>query len=71
MSSAKWWTLQNFIAWLKSFVCNKHRRGPRTDPWGIPQFMAARSDEDPFIVTYWCHLDRYDLNESFETLRIP
>ena len=26
--SAKWWTLQNFIAWLRSFVYNENRRGP-------------------------------------------
>ena len=28
VSSAKWWTLQNFIAWLRSFIYNKNRRGP-------------------------------------------
>ena len=34
VSSRKWWTLQNFIAWLWLFIYNKNRRGPRTDPWG-------------------------------------
>ena len=29
MSSAKWWTLQNFIAWFRSFIYNKNRRSPR------------------------------------------
>ena len=43
MSSAKWWTLQNFIAWFRSFIYNKHRRGPRTDPWGTPQFIAENA----------------------------
>ena len=52
VSSAKWWTLQNFIVWLKSFICNTIRRGPKTDPWGIPQFIAARPDSYPFIDTY-------------------
>ena len=32
VSSAKWWTMQNFIAVCKSFVYSKNRRGPRTDP---------------------------------------
>ena len=26
VSSAKWWTLQNFIAWLRSFIYNINRR---------------------------------------------
>ena len=26
VSSAKWCTLQNFIAWLRSFICSKNRR---------------------------------------------
>ena len=31
---------------------NKNRRGPRTDPLGTPQFIAARPDSYPFIDTY-------------------
>ena len=31
VSSAKWCILQNFIAWLRSFIYSKNRRGPRTD----------------------------------------
>ena len=27
VSSAKWWTLQNSIAWFRSFICNKNRMG--------------------------------------------
>ena len=53
--SAKWWTLQNFIAWLRSFIYKK-KRGPRTDPWGTPQIIAARSNSYPFIdilITIW------------------
>ena len=53
LSSAKWWTLQNVIAWLRSSIYNKNRRGHRTDPWGIPQFIAARPDWYPFTDTYW------------------
>ena len=46
VSSAKWWTLQDFFAWLRSFIYNRNRRGPRTDPWGTPQFIAARPDSN-------------------------
>ena len=45
MLSAKWWTLQNVIAFLRSFIYNKNT-SPRTDPWGMPQFIAARPGFD-------------------------
>ena len=57
VSSAKE-TLQNFIAWLRSFISSKSRRGLRTDSWGTSQFIAARPDSYPFMDTYWFHLDR-------------
>ena len=71
MSLAKWWTLQDFIAWLRPFIYRENRRGPTTDPWGKPQFKPARPDSYPFMDTYWFRLDKYDLNQSFETPRIP
>ena len=30
VSSRKWWTL------LRSFLHSKNRKGPKTDPWGMP-----------------------------------
>ena len=42
VSSAKWWTLQNFIAVCKSFIYSKNRRGPRTDPCGTPYAIEER-----------------------------
>ena len=36
VSSANWWTLQNFIAVCKSFIYSKNRRGAWTDPCGTP-----------------------------------
>ena len=30
---------------------NENRRGPRTDPWGIPQFVVARPESKPFMDT--------------------
>ena len=71
VSSAKWWTLQNFIAWFRSFIHNKNSRGPRTYPWGTAQFIAARPEPCTFLDTYWQRLDRYDLDQSIETPRIP
>ena len=32
VSSAKWWTSQNFIAWFRSYIYNKKSRDPWTDP---------------------------------------
>ena len=52
VSSAKWWTFQIFIVLLRLFIYNKNRRGPRTDPRGIPQFIEARPDSYPFMDTY-------------------
>ena len=71
MSSAKWWTLQNFIAWFRSFIYNKNSSRPRTDSSGTPQFIAARPESYPSIDTYWLQLDRYDSNQSFEPPQIP
>ena len=44
VSSANWWTLENFIVWFGSFLCNKNSRGLGTDPWGTTQFIAARPE---------------------------
>ena len=62
VSSAKWWNLQELIAWLRSFIYNKNRRGPGTDPWGTLQFKVVRPESKPFMGTYWLRLGRYDLN---------
>ena len=51
---------------LRSFIYNKNRRGPRTDPWGTPQYIVVRPESKPFMDIYWLQL-----NQSFETPRIP
>ena len=58
VSSAKWWALQNFIAWFRSFIFNKNSRGHRAYSWRTPQFITARPDSNWFIDTYWLRLDR-------------
>ena len=41
VSSAMWWMLQNFIAWLRSFVYDENRMDPKTGPWRTLRFIAA------------------------------
>ena len=48
------------------YLNNKNRRGPRTDPWGTSQFIAARPESQPFMDKYWPELHRLDLNQSFK-----
>ena len=51
VSSAKWWTLQNFIVWFKSWIYIKNKRELRTEPWGTPCKTGARFESWPFIKT--------------------
>ena len=51
VSSAKWWTLQNFIAWFKSLICIKNKKGPRTELWGTTYKTRARFESWQFIET--------------------
>ena len=67
VSSAMWWTLQIFFAWLRSFAYKKNRMGLRTHPWGTP----TKAESKPFTDTYWLRLDRYDFHQLFETPQIP
>ena len=43
VSSAKWCILQNFIAWLRSFMYNKNRRRPRNPEEQHNLFQQAQS----------------------------
>ena len=38
----------------RSFIYKMNKRGPRTEPWGTPQFINLRLDLWSFIWTYWC-----------------
>ena len=44
VSSAKGWTLQNFIALCKSLMDSKNKRGPRTGPCGTPYAIEEREE---------------------------
>ena len=44
VSSAKWRTLQNFIALFKSFMYRENRRRTRTDPCGTPYAIEEREE---------------------------
>ena len=50
-SSAKRWRSRTEDALLKSFMYNRKRRGPSTDPWGTPQVTDFCSDAIIPIVT--------------------
>ena len=42
---------------------NKNGMSPRTDPWGMPQFIAARPDSYPFIDICDLKTNHLKLNE--------
>ena len=44
VSSAKWWTLQNFIALCESFIYSRNRRKRRTDPCGTAYAKEEREE---------------------------
>ena len=67
--SARWWTLQDFIAWLRSFIYNKNGRGPRADPWGTSQFIAARPDSYPFIKMSLVELIITNFSQALRTIK--
>ena len=56
VSSAKWWTFQNFIAWFKSLIFIKSKRRPRTEPWGTPYKTETRFE--PFIETNFSQISK-------------
>ena len=43
-------------------VYNENRIGPRTEPWGTPNFKAHYFDFVLFISTHCCLISRYDFN---------
>ena len=52
VSSAKWWTLQNFITWLKIIdIYIKNKSGPRTAPCSTLYFTEALLDAWPSMET--------------------
>ena len=50
---------------------NKNNRGPKTEPCGTPCFKNLRLDFEFKMLTNWERFDKYDLNQSFATPRIP
>ena len=51
VSSAKWCTLMNFMAWFMSLMHIKKSIGPRTEPCGTTNPIKALSDVWPLTVT--------------------
>ena len=53
VSSAKWCTLLNFMAWFRSLMYIRKSSGPRTEPCGTPNSIKALSDFWPLTVTWF------------------
>ena len=57
VSSANKWKQSNFEVLGRSLMYSKNNRGPRTDPWSIPQVIKRELDLEPLIHTnnvfYW------------------
>ena len=49
VSSAKWWTLQCFMATLRSFMYIRKSNGPNTDPWGTPLVIVDIFELKPLL----------------------
>ena len=45
---------KKFVAAGRSFINNKKRRGPKTDPWGTPHSIFFKVDLTPFNSTNCC-----------------
>ena len=48
-----------------------NRRGPKQDPWGIPQVTVLALDSKQLSLQYCCLPSRYDLDQSPANSRIP
>ena len=68
VSSTKWWTLQNFIAWLRSLKIihiYQEQSGPRNEPCGTSYLIKALLETWPLIKANCFLSKRLDLNHSF------
>ena len=43
---------------VMSLIYDRNGSGPRTDPWGTPQFAFANLDFSPFSNVYWVQFVR-------------
>ena len=39
-----------------SFIYNKNKKGPSTEPWGTPALIDLKEDENPSTTTFFCFL---------------
>jgi hypothetical protein len=44
VSSVNKTTIASWTAWGKSFINNKNKMGPKTEPWGTPYFISLREE---------------------------
>ena len=65
VSSAKWWTLQCFVAIWKSYMHISKSSDPNTDPWGTPLVIGHIFEFKPLIETDCFWLVKYDLGDLY------
>ena len=70
VSSAKWLTLQCFIATCISLIYNRKRGGPKTDPCGTPNLILEVLDANPLIGINCSRFAKYDLHHLFVNPRV-
>ena len=58
-------------ATLRSLIYIKNNTGPRTEPWGTPQFILFTVDFSLLIIVYCCLPDRQDLKKVLVWPLIP
>ena len=64
VSSAYIWWLTSWvlIIWLIDVVYKQNRKGPRTDPCGMPKWRSCGHESEPSMCTCCCLFEMYDLN---------
>ena len=66
VSSAKQWACGRWCSiTLRSVEMQMtNSKGPRQEPWGMPQSSENCQESDPLMDTWWLRFDRYELNQS-------
>ena len=68
LSSAKWGTLQCFIATCRSLMYIRKSKGPKTDPCGTPHVILEVLDSKPLIDTNCLWFAKYASNHLFANI---
>ena len=64
VSSAEQWACGRWCSITLSLRLMVNSKGPRQEPWGMPQSSENCQESDPLMDTWWLRFDRYELNQS-------